>query len=303
MPSLSRRREESRKAPIKPLEPGMMMSDTHVLDRINKEMESLTSRSRTGHNRSPEDAATSSKSTPSARIPKRDAPVDYAQVLFSNAPVIKRTPPTVEKKRNLVISSGLVTDNPNQLVFSKAHSSRLGMFLEKVSDKHRKLMSEHDCDSEVASPLYEESDHSGARSPFGVPQYARQPSLKYAPQKRPLPTSSMDSYLGSPVQMTAFLRRVLVPQRPLTRFFCTPSTSAVDERYDSLLREAFSNTETLPEHWGLQAARGTSSHDFMVVHPKVRWGSSSASKLKDPQRQLDEAVTLVNTLPGFRVVE
>ncbi|KAK6029964.1 hypothetical protein OSTOST_03910, partial [Ostertagia ostertagi] len=41
----------------------------------------------------------------------------------------------------------------------------------------------------------------------------------------------------------------------------------------------------------------------MVVHPKVRWGSSSASSLKDPQRQLDEAVTLVNTLPGFRVVE
>ncbi|VDO69186.1 unnamed protein product [Heligmosomoides polygyrus] len=36
---------------------------------------------------------------------------------------------------------------------------------------------------------------------------------------------------------------------------------------------------------------------------KIRWGSSSASSLKDPQRQLDEAVTLVNTLPGFRVAE
>ncbi|VDM83595.1 unnamed protein product [Strongylus vulgaris] len=73
--------------------------------------------------------------------------------------------------------------------------------------------------------------------------------------------------------------------------------------YDSLLREAFSNAESLPEHWGLQAARGTSSHDFTVVHPKVRWDLSSASKLKDPQRQPDEAVTLVNILPGFRIVE
>ncbi|VDK57922.1 unnamed protein product, partial [Cylicostephanus goldi] len=153
--SSSRRREESKRQPARPLEPGMMMSDTHVLDRINKEMESLSSRNRANQNRSPEDTATSSRSAPSTKIPKRDAPVDYAQVLFSNAPVIKRTPPTVEKKRNLVISSGLTTEHPNQLVYSKAHSSRLGMFLEKASDKHRRLMIEHDGESEVASPLYE----------------------------------------------------------------------------------------------------------------------------------------------------
>ncbi|KAE9414403.1 hypothetical protein Angca_006806, partial [Angiostrongylus cantonensis] len=36
---------------------------------------------------------------------------------------------------------------------------------------------------------------------------------------------------------------------------------------------------------------------------EVRWGASSASVLKDPQRQLSEAVALVNTLPGFRVVQ
>ncbi|EYB82029.1 hypothetical protein Y032_0368g54 [Ancylostoma ceylanicum] len=126
LPSVpSRRRDDAKKVPAKPLEPGMMMSDPGVLDRINKEMESLTPRNRSSHNRSPEESATSSKSaTSSTRVAKRDAPVDYAQVLFSNAPVIKRTPPAVEKKRNLVISSGLTTDNPNQLVFSKAHSSR-----------------------------------------------------------------------------------------------------------------------------------------------------------------------------------
>ncbi|EYB82032.1 hypothetical protein Y032_0368g56 [Ancylostoma ceylanicum] len=102
---------------------------------------------------------------------------------------------------------------------------------------------------------------------------------------------------------SVLIRRLLLPQWQLARSFCTPTTSSIDERYDALISEAFSGDQTLPEHWGLRAAKEVSAHDFMVVHPKVRWGPSSASRLKDPQRQLDEAVTLVNTLPGFRVVE
>ncbi|KAL6744194.1 hypothetical protein Aduo_017154 [Ancylostoma duodenale] len=102
---------------------------------------------------------------------------------------------------------------------------------------------------------------------------------------------------------SVLIRRLLLPQWQVARTFCSPTTSSIDERYDALINEAFSDDQTLPEHWGLRAAREMSAHDFMVVHPKVRWGPSSASRLKDPQRQLDEAVTLVNTLPGFRVVE
>ncbi|ETN72395.1 putative translation initiation factor IF-2 [Necator americanus] len=201
LPCVPPRRDTVKKAPAKPLEPGMMMTDPGVLDRINKEMESLTPRNRTSHTRSAEESATSSKSTTSStRIPKRDVPVDYAQVLFSNAPVIKRTPPAVEKKRNLVISSGLTTEYSNQLVFSKAHSSRLGMFLEKASEKHRRLMIERDYDSDAMSPFYEDPDRNDARSPFEVPHCPRQQSQKFVPQKRPLPAASLDSYLGSPVQ-------------------------------------------------------------------------------------------------------
>ncbi|RCN27478.1 hypothetical protein ANCCAN_26788 [Ancylostoma caninum] len=82
------------------------------------------------------------------------------------------------------------------------------MFLEKVSDKHRKLMieRERDYDNEVASPIYEDSDRNGARSPFGISQYPRQQSQKFAPQKRPLPAASLDSYLGSPVQSSPDIR-------------------------------------------------------------------------------------------------
>ncbi|CAJ0589300.1 unnamed protein product [Cylicocyclus nassatus] len=101
--------------------------------------------------------------------------------------------------------------------------------------------------------------------------------------------------------MTVLLRRMLLSQCQLPRFFCTPSNSSVEERYDHLMREALSDTGTIAENWSTGSTK--QAHDFMVVHPKVRWGSSSASKLRDPQKQLDEAVTLVNTLPGFRVVE
>ncbi|KAK5976847.1 hypothetical protein GCK32_004062 [Trichostrongylus colubriformis] len=99
------------------------------------------------------------------------------------------------------------------------------------------------------------------------------------------------------------LRRLFVTQWQAARSFCVSSNTTIDERYDALLNETFSKDETAPEHWTKQSSGVARVHDFMVIHPKVRWGSSSPSVLKDPQRQLDEAVTLVNTLPGFRVVE
>ncbi|VDM54891.1 unnamed protein product [Angiostrongylus costaricensis] len=71
--------------------------------------------------------------------------------------------------------------------------------------------------------------------------------------------------------------------------------------YSDLFTEAFSAAERIPERW--KCVKSVIAHDFLVVHPKVRWGASSASVLKDPQRQLNEAVALVNTLPGFRVVQ
>lgn len=41
----------------------------------------------------------------------------------------------------------------------------------------------------------------------------------------------------------------------------------------------------------------------LVVHPKVRWGSGSASVLKQADRQLEEAVALVDNLPNMNAVE
>lgn len=41
----------------------------------------------------------------------------------------------------------------------------------------------------------------------------------------------------------------------------------------------------------------------LVVHPKVRWGSGSASVLKHADRQLEEAVALVNNLPNMIAVD
>ncbi|CAA94821.1 Hflx-type G domain-containing protein [Caenorhabditis elegans] len=41
----------------------------------------------------------------------------------------------------------------------------------------------------------------------------------------------------------------------------------------------------------------------LVVHPKVRWGSGSASVLKQADRQLEEAVALVDNLPNMNAVD
>ncbi|KAK6058629.1 hypothetical protein COOONC_03798, partial [Cooperia oncophora] len=156
----------------------------------------LSSKNRSGSNRSPEEPFANTKSLPTTRIPKRDTPVDYNQVLFSNPPVIKRTPPVVEKKKNYVLSSGLPTENANQLV---------GMFLEKVSDKHKRLM-EREGDRAAASPAYEDVDRNGAPSPVSFSHYSRQQQQKFAPQKRPLPATSLESYLGSPPQRSPDVR-------------------------------------------------------------------------------------------------
>ncbi|KAJ1345756.1 hypothetical protein KIN20_000361 [Parelaphostrongylus tenuis] len=196
-PATVRRREEVKKITVKPLEPGMMMSDTGVLDRINKEMESLAPRNRNNSAHSPEESSSTTKNTQFPRGPKRETPIDYTQVLFSNPPVVKRVAPNVEKKKALVISSGLSTENHNHLVFSRAHSSRLGMFLEKLSDKHRRFI-ERENDRALASPSYEDCDRNGVRSPVSSSQYPRHQQQRLLPQKRPLPASSLESYLGSP---------------------------------------------------------------------------------------------------------
>lgn len=45
-----------------------------------------------------------------------------------------------------------------------------------------------------------------------------------------------------------------------------------------------------------------SGHNVFVIHPKIRWGSHSASVNTTPELQLEEAVSLVRTIPGFNVV-
>uniref|UniRef100_A0AC35UAZ0 Hflx-type G domain-containing protein n=1 Tax=Rhabditophanes sp. KR3021 TaxID=114890 RepID=A0AC35UAZ0_9BILA len=46
------------------------------------------------------------------------------------------------------------------------------------------------------------------------------------------------------------------------------------------------------------------SHSFLVIHPKIRWGAKAESpKSETSDYQLEEAVSLVKTIPGFSVVE
>uniref|UniRef100_A0A0K0DB43 Hflx-type G domain-containing protein n=1 Tax=Angiostrongylus cantonensis TaxID=6313 RepID=A0A0K0DB43_ANGCA len=97
------------------------------------------------------------------------------------------------------------------------------------------------------------------------------------------------------------LRRSLPVCWRTKRSLCDASDLPIVERYSDLVTEAFSSAERIPECW--KCDKSVVGQDFLVVHPKVRWGASSASVLKDPQRQLSEAVALVNTLPGFRVVQ
>ncbi|GMR59208.1 hypothetical protein PMAYCL1PPCAC_29403 [Pristionchus mayeri] len=41
--------------------------------------------------------------------------------------------------------------------------------------------------------------------------------------------------------------------------------------------------------------------DFLVVHPRIRWGPNSPSTLRDPKLQLEEAIALIGTMPDYRV--
>eukprot|EP00080_Pristionchus_pacificus_P010188 PDM70208.1 50S ribosome-binding GTPase [Pristionchus pacificus] len=41
--------------------------------------------------------------------------------------------------------------------------------------------------------------------------------------------------------------------------------------------------------------------DFLVVHPRIRWGPNSPSILRDAKLQLEEAITLIGTMPDYRV--
>ncbi|KAE9552537.1 hypothetical protein FO519_004234 [Halicephalobus sp. NKZ332] len=43
-------------------------------------------------------------------------------------------------------------------------------------------------------------------------------------------------------------------------------------------------------------------HNVFCIHPKIRWGRQSASINTTPELQLEEAVSLIRTLPGFNVV-
>ncbi|KAL7078148.1 hypothetical protein ACQ4LE_002325 [Meloidogyne hapla] len=44
------------------------------------------------------------------------------------------------------------------------------------------------------------------------------------------------------------------------------------------------------------------SEQILIVHPHVRWGSGSAPKNATPELQVEEAQTLCQTIPGFKVV-
>ncbi|CAB3397729.1 unnamed protein product [Caenorhabditis bovis] len=67
-----------------------------------------------------------------------------------------------------------------------------------------------------------------------------------------------------------------------------------DDESDSEIVENVSTPHTSKFREGLSV---------LVVHPKVRWGSGSASVLKNAERQLEEAVSLVDNLPHMRAVD
>lgn len=44
------------------------------------------------------------------------------------------------------------------------------------------------------------------------------------------------------------------------------------------------------------------TENVLVVHSKIRWGLASTPKDTTPELQLEEAITLCRTIPGFNVV-
>lgn len=53
---------------------------------------------------------------------------------------------------------------------------------------------------------------------------------------------------------------------------------------------------------GINRRNSIASDNVLVIHPKIRWGENSAPANTTPELQLEEAVTLCKTLPGFNVV-
>lgn len=94
-----------------------------------------------------------------------------------------------------------------------------------------------------------------------------------------------------------------------SRNFCTPfasssySTFTLNELDNELeQKQAY---EKLAKEVGLIRS-GTLSgvkENILVVYPKIRWGKNSIPKNTTHELQLEEAVALVKTLPGFNVVK
>ena len=81
-----------------------------------------------------------------------------------------------------------------------------------------------------------------------------------------------------------------------------------NSEYEKLVNESGVNLK-LPagnKFFGLSTATDSGvqfkGHNVFCIHPKIRWGSKSASINTTPELQLEEAVSLVRTLPGFNVV-
>jgi GTP-binding protein HflX len=99
--------------------------------------------------------------------------------------------------------------------------------------------------------------------------------------------------------------------RTLTRFNDNPITSTenIDEEYEKIVNETGVSLKLPQGSSFIGASTATTpttkpfrGHNIFVIHPKIRWGSKSAPINTTPELQLEEAVTLVRTLPGFNVV-
>uniref|UniRef100_A0A0N5BRY9 Hflx-type G domain-containing protein n=1 Tax=Strongyloides papillosus TaxID=174720 RepID=A0A0N5BRY9_STREA len=72
------------------------------------------------------------------------------------------------------------------------------------------------------------------------------------------------------------------------RYFCSNN----GEEGDSLLADVDLNMPSVPYV----------QHSFMVIHPKIRWGrNATPPKEKNDELQVEEAIALVKTVPGFSI--
>lgn len=81
-----------------------------------------------------------------------------------------------------------------------------------------------------------------------------------------------------------------------------------NSEYEKIVKESGVNLKlpTGNKFFGQSTAKDSGvqfrGHNVFCIHPKIRWGSQSASINTTPELQLEEAVSLVKTLPGFNVV-